>query len=70
MTYSSTSAAALARAVLIAARRRIRAAIGIEYDPVLARQAEGNKGILRGARASIDIRKQDAARADFDGTDR
>ena len=56
----------LGRAVLIAARRRIRAAIGIEYDPVLARQAEGNKRTLRGARANIDIRKQDAARADFD----
>jgi precorrin-6B methylase 2 len=55
----------LGRAVLMAARRPIRRAIGIEFDPPLALVAEQNARHLRGARAPIEIRNQDATDADY-----
>src|SRR3954470_14532391 len=54
------------RAVLMAAGRRISKSIGIEFDPLLAQQAEQNTRRLRGAHAKIEIRNQDAAQADLD----
>jgi len=55
----------LGRVVLMAARRPIRRAIGIEYDPPLALPAERNARQLRGAKAPIEIRNQDATEAEY-----
>jgi SAM-dependent methyltransferase len=55
----------LGRVLFIAARRPIRRAVGIEFDPPLALQAEQNARQLRGAKAPIEIRNQDATVADY-----
>jgi SAM-dependent methyltransferase len=56
----------LGRAVVVAAHRRIRGVVGIEYDPQLAAAAQRNACRLRWEHAPIDIRNDDAAQADYD----
>jgi SAM-dependent methyltransferase len=59
----------MGRVVCLAARRRITKAVGIELNPGLAAIARRNGERLRGRRAPIEIRLQDAATADIaDGT--
>lgn len=53
------------RAPCVAARKRIRKAIGIEYDPSLANIAARNASSMSGRRADITILNEDAARADY-----
>ena len=56
----------LGRVVLVAARKPIRAAIGVEFNERLARQAAENAQTLRGRRAPVSIRHEDATEADYD----
>jgi SAM-dependent methyltransferase len=55
----------LGRAVLMAARRPIRQAIGVEYDAQLAQRAQENGRRVRGRRAPIEIRNVDATVTDY-----
>ena len=56
----------LGRAVLMAGRRPIRRAVGIEYDPRLVEKARHNVRHLRGARTTMEIRHEDATQAEYD----
>ena len=53
------------RVLCLAARRRVRKCVGIEYRPALARQAVRNARSLRGRRCPIEIIAHDAADSDF-----
>lgn len=55
------------RVVCLAARGRIREAIGVEYSAALARVAEQNAARLRGKRATIRIAAQSAETMDYAG---
>jgi SAM-dependent methyltransferase len=55
----------LGRAVLMAARRSVRLAVGIEYDQDLCRKARQNAFSLRGRRARVEILDIDATKADY-----
>lgn len=55
----------LGRALLTVARRPIRRAIGIEYNPQLADVARENAGRLRGRRTMVEVVNLDAALADY-----
>ena len=55
----------LGRAVLMASRRPIQHAIGVEYDQNLSKRARENAARLRGRRAPVDILCMDAIEADY-----
>jgi SAM-dependent methyltransferase len=55
------------RMLCMAARQRVRCCVGIEIAPELAALARLNAGRLRGRRAPIEIREQDAVEADYRG---
>ena len=49
------------------ARQPIARVIGIDLDPELTSKAEANLKTLRGGRADVEIRTEDATESDFDG---
>ncbi len=53
------------RVLCLAARRKVRKCVGIEYRPALAREAAKNAQSLRGRRSPIEIIAHDAADGDF-----
>jgi SAM-dependent methyltransferase len=54
------------RILCVFARLPVRRVVGIELDPTLAEAARNNANRLRGRRAPIEVRCQDAATADYD----